>query len=48
LLPLDDELVLMDYLERKNGRVFVTEKGARKLEEFGKTLTEDERKALRL
>jgi uncharacterized repeat protein (TIGR04076 family) len=48
LLPLDDELVLMSYLERKDGRVSLTEKGEKKLEEFRKTLTKKERKALRL
>lgn len=48
LLPLDDELVLMGYLERNDGRVFLTEKGRVKLEEFREALTAEERQALRL
>ncbi|MGD0657179.1 MAG: hypothetical protein ABSD38_03865 [Syntrophorhabdales bacterium] len=48
LLPLDDELVLMSYLERREGKVFVTEKGKAKLREFRETLTKKEWQALRL
>ena len=46
--PLDDELVLMSYLERREGKVFVTEKGKAKLREFRETLTKKEWQALRL
>ncbi len=48
LFPLDDELVLMGYLERSDGKVFVTEKGRSKLKEFTASLTLEERQALRL
>jgi uncharacterized repeat protein (TIGR04076 family) len=48
LFPLNDELVLMGYLVRKDGAVFVTERGAAKLDEFRKSLTAEERKALKL
>ena len=48
LFPLDDELVLMGYLERKDGSVFVTDQGVAKLEEFRKVITIEERNALKL
>lgn len=48
LLPLNDELELMGYIERKNGIVFVTKKGEAKLKEFKKNLTTEEREALKL
>jgi uncharacterized repeat protein (TIGR04076 family) len=48
LLPLNDELVLAGYLERRDGKTFLTAKGEKKLEQFRKTLNEEERKALRL
>jgi uncharacterized repeat protein (TIGR04076 family) len=49
ILPsLTDELVLMGYLERKDGAVFVTGKGAAKLDAFKRTLTDRERAALRM
>ena len=48
LFPLDDELVIMGYLDRRDGHVFVTEKGDAKLEEFRKVLTIEEKNALGL
>jgi uncharacterized repeat protein (TIGR04076 family) len=48
LSPLNDELVLMSYLERRDSGLFVTDKGLTKLEEFKKTLTPEERRALKL
>jgi uncharacterized repeat protein (TIGR04076 family) len=48
LYPLDDELVIMDYMERKDGNVSVTKKGEARLEEFKRTLTAEERSALKL
>ena len=38
----------MSYLERREGKVFVTEKGKAKLREFRETLTKKEWQALRL
>jgi uncharacterized repeat protein (TIGR04076 family) len=49
ILPsLTDELMLMGYLERKDGALFITEKGVLKIGEFRKTLTDAERKALEM
>jgi uncharacterized repeat protein (TIGR04076 family) len=46
--PLDDELVLMGYMERKDGNAFVTPKGEAKLKEFVKSLSYEEREALKM
>jgi hypothetical protein len=45
---LSEELELMDYLRIKNGRTYVTAKGEAKLKAFRKSLTKEERQALRL
>lgn len=43
-----EELILLNYVKMKNGRVYVTEKGKKKLESFKETLSEEEKYALRL
>jgi hypothetical protein len=45
---LNEELELIGYLEIKNGKVTVTQKGEAKLEDFKKSLTVEERDALKL
>lgn len=46
--PLDEELVLMGYMGRKGRNVVVTPKGEAKLEEFVRSLSDEERIALKL
>jgi hypothetical protein len=43
---LSEELVLMEYLEIKDGKAFVTDKGRNKLEGFKARLSGEERQAL--
>jgi uncharacterized repeat protein (TIGR04076 family) len=45
---LVEELELMGYLEIQNGKASVTKKGQAKLEDFKKSLSAEERKALRM
>ncbi len=45
---LTEELELMDYVMIKNGKVTVTKKGEAKLKDFKKSLTPEERKALKI
>jgi uncharacterized repeat protein (TIGR04076 family) len=48
MAPLMEELELMDYMERRHGKAFVTEKGSAKLERFKTNLSDEERDALKL
>ncbi len=45
---LSEELELMDYLKIENGKATVTPKGEAKLKAFRKSLTKEERQALRI
>jgi uncharacterized repeat protein (TIGR04076 family) len=45
---LDDELEYMGYIERRDGKVTVTEKGKKKLEDFKASLPAEDRAALKL
>ncbi|OGO20400.1 MAG: hypothetical protein A2144_03685 [Chloroflexi bacterium RBG_16_50_9] len=45
---LVEELELMEYLKIQNMKATVTDKGAKKLEDFKKSLTAEERKALKM
>ena len=45
---LTEELTLMEYLEIKDGKAFVPEKGQKKLKAFKTTLSEEEREALKV
>jgi hypothetical protein len=45
---LNEELTLMDYLEIKDGKAFVTDKGAKKVEAFKAGLSAEEREALKV
>lgn len=46
LWTLTGELEVLDYLEIKDGKATITEKGKKKLEDFKTTLTAEEREAL--
>jgi len=48
LIPLVEELELVGYMEVKEGRAFVTEKGEAKLRDFKAGLSLEEREALRI
>jgi hypothetical protein len=48
VVALSEELELMGYLEIKDGKASVTKKGAAKLESFKKSLSAEERKALKM
>jgi ribosomal protein S19E (S16A) len=45
---LVEELELMGYLEVKDGKAKVTDKGAKKLESFKASLTAEEKEALKM
>jgi len=45
---LSEELALLDYIKIEKGKAAVTEKGAVKLEAFKKSLTKEEKKALKM
>ena len=47
-LPLIEELEVIGYMERKEGKAFVTKEGVAKLKQFVDTLSEEERDALKL
>jgi len=46
--PLMDEMVLLAYMEIKNGQAFVTDKGIKRLEDFKATLSQEEIRLLNL
>jgi len=48
MIPLVEELELLEYVEIKDGGVTVTGKGRQKLESFRYGLTDEEKKALRM
>ena len=48
LIPLVEELELVDYMEVKDGKAFVTKKGETKLNDFKTSLTKKERQALKM
>ncbi len=43
-----EELELMDYIQVRNGKIFVTDAGRGKLNEFKATLSHEEKDALRM
>jgi uncharacterized repeat protein (TIGR04076 family) len=45
---LNEELTLMDYLEIKDGKAYVTDKGTKKVEVFKAGLSAEEREALKV
>lgn len=45
---LIEELALLNYLELRNGKTYVTDKGKAKLEDFKKSLSQEEKMALNL
>ena len=45
---LSDELALMDYIEIKDGKAFITDKGKKKLENFKAGLSAEEKGALNM
>jgi len=48
MVPLLEELVLMNYLNIKKGKATVTKKGAAKLENFKSSLSNEEREVLEI
>jgi hypothetical protein len=48
MVPLLEELVLMNYLNIKKGKATVTKRGEAKLENFKSSLSSNERKVLEM
>lgn len=46
--PLVEELELLDYMEFKNGQAFVTDKGRARVDEFIRTLPDEDRQVLKM